>query len=70
MTRPGKDDEGLDQLATRLACAILLAAFAEYGITKRACGMAAETVLASDAFPRPADGSLLAGPADRKGDLS
>lgn len=63
---PGGPGDELDRLVTRLACAILCAAFAEYGITPRAFDMAAEAVLASDAFPRPADGSLLA-PLPRKG---
>lgn len=60
-------EDELDQLATRLACAILLAAFAELGITRRAFDLAAEAVLASDAFPRPADGCLLSRPAGQAG---
>jgi hypothetical protein len=40
----------LDSLATRLTYAILLASFAEYGVTSRAFGMAAEAVLGTTAI--------------------
>ena len=62
--RPGTLMTGpdLDVLADRLTIDILLETFGIFGITRRACDLAAEAVLATDAFAP--DGASLPG---RKG---
>ena len=52
-------DSWLDVLADQLAIGILLEAFGIFGITRRACDLAAEAVLATDAIAANPDGTLL-----------
>ena len=56
---PGREPD-LDQLASAIAYGVLLAAFAEYGITRRAVRAAQLAVIGSDAFET--EGSANASP--------
>ena len=48
-------DDILNRLATAIAYSVLLAAFAELGVTRRAFDLTAEAVLATDAIERIPD---------------
>jgi hypothetical protein len=49
----------LDELADQLTIDLLLEAFGVLGITRRACDLAAEAVLATNAIEAYPDGTLL-----------